>query len=413
MLIELKGWKKLTKNKNLNDLNNKLIKIKKGLNKSPNEFSFLREDNNKEIFSYLKKYKKKFKKIDSFLLIGTGGSSLGAKALISLYDIKKINFIENLDPSTLKNFFKNNKKNNLGLLIISKSGETLEVLCLFDILMNSYKNKFDLINNTLIISDKKNSTLRNIANKYSIDVLDHDETIGGRFSCFSLTGLLPMYLAGINSIKLKELVDNSFKKYLLSKNNANNVFITAVSQIIKKKKISGHIFLVYSDSLMNVSNWYKQLWNESLGKNSLGLHLISALGAVDQHSQLQMWLDGPKNLIFTIVIPKKRTHDLKVKNKKNILPAYLNNKGMGDLLNIMAESTAAELKKVGVYVRIIYIEDDKEESVIKLMTLFMLEVSLIGKLIGINPFDQPAVEKVKFRVKKNLKKNARNKFITT
>ena len=77
--------------------------------------------------------------------------------------------------------------------------------------MNSFKNNFDLINNTLIISDKK-STLRNIANKYSIDVLDHDETIGGRFSCFSLTGLLPMYLAGINSIKLKELVDKSLKK---------------------------------------------------------------------------------------------------------------------------------------------------------------------------------------------------------
>ena len=412
MLIKLNGWKNLTNNKILSDLNNKLIKIKKEINKTPNEFSFLRSDNNKEIFSYLKKYKKKFKNINNFLLIGTGGSSLGAKAIISLYNQKKINFIENLDPSTLKNFFKNNKKNNLGLLIISKSGETLEVLCLFDILMNSFKNNFDLKNNTLIISDKKKSTLRNIANKYSIDVLDHDETIGGRFSCFSLTGLLPMYLAGINSIKLKELVDKSFKKYLLSKNNVNNIFITAVSQIIKKKKITGHIFLVYSDSLMNVGNWYKQLWNESLGKNGLGLHLISALGAVDQHSQLQMWLDGPKNLIFTIVIPKKRTDDFKVKNNKNILPAYLNNKRMGDLLNIMAESTAAELRKAGAYVRIIYIEDDKEESVIKLMTSFFLEVSLIGKLIDINPFDQPAVEKVKLRVKKNLKKNARNKFIT-
>ena len=93
MLIELKGWKKLTNNKTLSELNNILIKIKKGINKSFNEFSFLRSDNNKEIFSNLKKYKKKFKKIDSFLLIGTGGSSLGAKAIISLYDEKKINFI--------------------------------------------------------------------------------------------------------------------------------------------------------------------------------------------------------------------------------------------------------------------------------------------------------------------------------
>ena len=126
-----------------------------------------------------------------------------------------------------------------------------------------------------------------------------------------------------------------------------------------------------------------------------------------------MWLDGPKNLIFTIVIPKKRPHDFKVKNNKNILPAYLGGKTMGDLLNTMAESTATELRKVGALVRIIYIEDEKEESVIKLMSSLILEVSLIGKLIGINPFNQPAVEKVKLRIKKNLKQNARNKFITT
>ena len=104
MLIELKGWKKLTNNKISSDLNNKLAEIKKSINRSL-EFSFLRSDNNKEIFSYLKKYKKKFKKIDSFLLIGTGGSSLGSKAVISLNDKKRIKFIENLDPLTLKKFF--------------------------------------------------------------------------------------------------------------------------------------------------------------------------------------------------------------------------------------------------------------------------------------------------------------------
>ena len=167
---------------------------------------------------------------------------------------KKINFIENLDPTTLKNFFKNNKKNSLGLLIISKSGETLEVLCLLDILMNSFKNNFDLINNTLIISDKKHSTLRNIANKYSIDVLDHDKNIGGRFSCFSLTGLLPMYLAGINSIKLKELVDKSFKKNLLRKNNVNSIFITAVSQIMNKKEAGAKFSLLLKNNKIIKTN---------------------------------------------------------------------------------------------------------------------------------------------------------------
>ena len=402
MLIELKGWQKFTKNKILSELNKQLLEIKKSIYKNSYEFSFLRSDNNKEIFSLLKKCKTKFKNIDSFILLGTGGSSLGAKAIISLYENKKINFIENLDPITLKKFFENNKTNSLGILIVSKSGETLEVLCLFDIIINYFKKNFDLANKAIIISDKKASTLRNIANKYNIEVLNHDKMIGGRYSCFSITGLLPLYLAGINSIKLKKLADESFKKYLLNNKYKNNIFITALSNIIKKKNITGHVFIVYADRFVNIGNWYKQLWNESLGKNGIGIHLISALGAVDQHSQLQMWLDGPKNLVFTIIIPKIRYHDYRIKNKENILPTYLNEKKIGNLLNIMAESTATELRNSGALVRIIYLENDKAESAIKLMTSLLLEVSLIGKLLGINPFNQPAVEKVKLRIKKNL-----------
>lgn len=402
MLIELKGWKKLIKNKTLSDLNKKLLRLKKNVNNNPNDFSFLRYDNNEEIFSYLKKWKKIFENIDNFLLIGTGGSSLGAKAIISLYEGKKMTFLENLDPSSLHQFFKNNKNNPLGVLIISKSGETLEVLCLFDVILNNFKKNLDLIKRTIIISDKKDSTLRSIASAYNIAILDHDETIGGRFSCFSITGLLPLHLLGINGIKLKKLADQNFKKYLLNKNKDNNIFITVLSNIIKKKKITGHVFLVYADKFLNIANWYKQLWNESLGKKGLGVYLLSALGAVDQHSQLQMWLDGPKNLVFTIVIPKKRNLDIKVKNKRNILPSYLKEKKIGGLLNIMAESTATELRKSGAPVRTIYLENDKVESAIELMTLLMIEVSLIGKLLGINPFNQPAVEKVKTRIKKNL-----------
>ena len=406
MFIELKGWKKLTKNKTLKDLNKKLVIIKNKISKSSQEFSFLRSDNNKEIFNYLNKSRKKFKNVNNFLLIGTGGSSLGAKAIISLYQGEKIRFIENLDPSTLNKFFKNNNINRLGLLIISKSGETLEVLCLFDIIINNIKKNLNLKNRTLIISEKKESTLRKLAGHYNIEVLDHDKNIGGRFSCFSLTGLLPIHLAGINGIKLKKLVDKNFQEYFSSKKNDNNIFITTIAEIIKKKQITGHVFLVYSDKFVDIGNWYKQLWNESLGKNGLGIYLISALGAVDQHSQLQMWLDGPKNLVFTIVIPKKRNYDLKIKDKKNILSTQLKGKKIGDLLNTMAFSTATELRKSGSLVRIIYLDDDRDESALKLMTSLILEVSLIGKLVGINPFNQPAVEKVKIRVKKNLSQNA-------
>ncbi len=405
MLIESNGWTKLIKNSFLKKNQSNLKLIKRKIYQDNEQFSFLRSDNNKEVFKLLREAKNKFKRLDSIILIGTGGSSLGSKAMLSLFYNTKIYFLENLDPNSLKFYFDNNKRKKIGLLIISKSGETLEVLSLFDAVINLFKKKIDLEKKTLIITDKKKSTLRLIAKKYNINVLDHDEKIGGRFSCFSITGLLPLHLVGVNAIKLKNKVDQNYKKNILFDEFNNDSFISLLAYLSKKNKYVGHVFLVYIDSFNNIGHWYKQLWNESLGKKKLGMHLIPALGSVDQHSQLQMWLDGPKNLIFTIVIPKLKNFDIKIKNNKNILPNYLKGKNLGKILNNMAEATVTELKRAGVPVRIIYLKDDSINSAIELMTTLLLEVSLIGKLMGINPFDQPAVEKVKLTTKKILNKN--------
>lgn len=405
MLIESKDWKKLTSRLVLKKNHNKLIKIKKAIYKDYGDFSFLNYHNNNEIFNNLKKAKNKFKDVDKILLIGTGGSSFGAKALTSILNKKKLYYLENIDPFTIKEFFENNKNNKLGLLIISKSGETLEVLSLFDIITKVLKKNIDLKKKSLIICDKNKSTLRKIAEKHNIEVFDHDERIGGRFSCFSITGLLPLHLSGVNAIKLKYLVDVIFKQHLLNYNFNYNSSIISLASILKKKKYVSHVFLIYIDRFKNIGQWYKQLWTESLGKDGVGLHLVSALGAVDQHSQLQMWLDGPKNLIFTVVIPKKRSFDYKLNNTKNILPYYLKGKDIGKLLNIMAEATIIQLRKVGIPVRVIYLEDDEIVSAIKLMANLLLEVPLLGSLIDINAFSQPAVEKMKLRTKTILKKN--------
>ena len=405
MLIDSKEWKKLNKNSFFEIQYKKLKKLKKEINEEPDKFPFLRKNNNKEVFKTLSESKNKFRGVDKILLIGIGGSSLGAKALISVCNNKKIIFLENLDIATINTCFEENKKYKLGLLIISKSGETLEVLCLFDIIIRLFKKNIDLKNKSLIITDKKKSTLRNIAEKYNIEVIDHDNNIGGRFSCFSITGLLPLQLAGVNSIKLKKIVDANFKKNLVNDNYNINNSIISLSGIIKKKKYVGHVFLVYIDSFKNIGLWYRQLWTESLGKEGMGLHFITAEGSTDQHSQLQMWLEGPKNLIFTIVMAKVRRFDRKVLDKKNILPGYLKGQSTGEILNIMAKSTAVELKKVGYPVRIISLQDNYLESAVQLMTTLLLEVALVGKMISINPFNQPAVEKVKTRTRKILNKN--------
>ena len=130
--------------------------------------------------------------------------------------------------------------------------------------------------------------MRNLAQKHNIEILDHDKNIGGRFSCFSITSLLPLHIAGIDAIEIKKFVDWNFKQNLLNNKYSNTSSITSLVNIFKEKKYVGHVFLVYLDKFKNLAQWYKQLWTESLGKDGKGLHLISAIGAIDQHSQLQM-----------------------------------------------------------------------------------------------------------------------------
>ena len=154
--------------------------------------------------------------------------------------------------------------------------------------------------------------------------------------------------------------------------------------------------------------WYRQLWGESLGKKGKGLHFLPAIGSVDQHSQLQMWLDGPDNIFYTIIIPKKRKQDLKLNYSNKLFPSYLKKKSLGNILFNMGIATYKELVKAKKPVRLIYLDDDSLYPAVKLMAFFMLEVPVIGKLLRINPFDQPAVEKVKVLTKKLLSKNGKN-----
>ena len=403
MHINTKGWERIEAKNLLANNQIKLINKKKEVLKDNTILPFLKNKNNKEDFKVLSFVKSKFKNIDKILLIGTGGSSLGAKVFLEIIKDSQIYFLENLDPNSINFFLEKYKKKRLGLLVISKSGETIEIISLFEIIMNKLSKNINFNKNAVIVSDNKDSILKNIANKFNIFFVNHEKNIGGRYSCFSVTGLLPLNLAGYNASNAKKMADTFFNNILLNNKKENLNSTCILSSIIKKKKYTGHVFLCYLDNYYQLGQWYKQLWNESLGKEQLGLHLITAQGAIDQHSQLQMWMDGPKNLIFSVVLPKKRAKDLKVQDKRKILPYYLKNKKAGEILNIMGEATVFELKKAGIPTRIIYVDDDGINEAINLMANLMLEVTFIAKLIGIDPFSQPSVEKVKFRTKELLK----------
>ncbi|RPH05650.1 MAG: hypothetical protein CBC53_004795, partial [Alphaproteobacteria bacterium TMED93] len=288
----------------------------------------------------------------------------------------------------------------------SKSGETTEVITLYQLIIKYFSNFFNVKKNIIIITEENNSTLYKLGRKKNIKFIEHNPRIGGRFSCFSETGLIPVQLAGLNSIYITSLSNKTFKDCL-----HNNAFfladnISILYNFINKGKYIGHTVLSYQDSLNSLNMWYRQLWGESLGKSQKGAHILPAIGPIDHHSQLQMWLDGPDNLFYTIILPKKRKNDYELKDSKNFLPAHLNKKKLGEILNTMALATYKELVKAGKPVRMVYLDDDGLYPAIKLMSYLMLEVALLGKYLGVNPFDQPAVERVKILTKKLLIKNA-------
>ena len=206
---------------------------------------------------------------------------------------------------------------------------------------------------------------------------------------------------------IKKLSDKVFSECLNNKYSfSENVAVLAT--LISKNKYFGHVVISYQESLHSTLLWYRQLWTESLGKNGNGVHFLQATGSIDQHSQLQMWLDGPDNLFYTIIIPKKRKKNFKVKDIHKLLPSFLNKQKLGDILYYMGMATYKELVKAKRPVRLIYLENDSLYPSVKLMSFLMLEVAVLGKILGINPFDQPAVEKVKILTKKLLEKNAKN-----
>lgn len=391
------------KNKKIEAIN---LLNKKKYKSNLHDFSFLFQDDSK-LKKKILECNNLFLDQEKIILLGTGGSSLGSKAMLQAASNNKIIFIENIDPHYVIQKIKQAKKKKILLLVISKSGETTEVLSLFSILQDNNYRVFKPKNNMLIISDNKNSSLQRISKVLSIKFVEHNSKIGGRFSCFSETGLIPIKLAGLNSAFIKNLSDKVFDECI---NNKYSFFenVSVLSEIIQGKKYKCHVVISYQETLKSLVLWYRQLWGESLGKKGRGVHFLPAIGSVDQHSQLQMWLDGPDNIFYTIIIPKKRKQDLKLNDSNKLLPSYLKKNSLGNILFNMGIATYKELVRAKKPVRLIYLDDDSLYPAVKLMAFLMLEVPVIGKLLRINPFDQPAVEKVKVLTKKLLSKNGKN-----
>ena len=366
-------------------------------------FPFLSIVNNKKKLVIIKKTARFLTNFKNIIFLGTGGSSLGGKTLHALSRFKNkknLFFLDNVDPETNQSIVDLIEPCNTAIVVISKSGETIETLCQYFFFSTFFKKKnIDLRNKVVVITEKKPSTLKLIQEEENYTFIEHDYRIGGRYSIFSVVGLLPAYLSGLNIENICKGGRVTLKSFLDSKNVLKVPQINAAIQNVKliKNNFNQFIMMPYVDKLYNFSFWYRQLWGESIGKKGLGSTPINAIGTVDQHSQLQLYLDGPKNKYITIIGFSKPQNSKKIDARisKKTKVENLHNKTMGQLFYAEKEATFETLRRRKIPIRMIQIEKLDESMIGSLLMSFFIETIYTCYILDIDPFDQPAVEEGK------------------
>ena len=382
--------KKLSKNikKIFSEVIDETNNPKKTLNVLSNEFKF----------NFKVKDLQKFKKFETIAIIGMGGSILGTEAINNFLQQKikkKIYFFDDLNIKKILNFKKKKNLDKILFLIISKSGDTIETISNF-FTLNIIKRKSK---NIILISERKDNLLFSLSKKFSLFYIEHRSNIGGRYAVLSEAGIVPAYLMGINIFKLR----SNIKKFLISKEKFSlQESAVKLASLLNSKKITNLIFLNYAPEFEKFLYWCQQLIAESLGKNGNGfLPMISSMPK-DNHSLLQLYLDGPKNKLFYIFsLEEKKKEKLNTKkftNKNN----FLHNKTLNRVKVAQKEALIKAFNRDKIPFREFKIKAINEEVLGELFSYFILETAIIGKLIKINPFNQPAVEQVKIYTKKIL-----------
>lgn len=367
--------------------------ILKTLDKKKNSLYVLSER-----FNFNLKDLKKFKKFKTIVIIGMGGSILGSEAIFNFLSDKikkKVYFLDDIDEIKILKLKKKIFINRSLFLVISKSGNTIETLVNFLSLGVIKKNS----KNIILISDKKNNSLYNLSKKYNFCFIEHKSFIGGRYSVLSEVGLVPAYLLGLNIHKLRI---NS-KKYL-KKNNIAFLKESSIklANMISQKRYNNLIFLNYAPKLEKFLYWCQQLLAESLGKKKMGFLPTISNTPKDHHSLLQLYLEGPKDKIFHIFsLEEKSKLKIDTKTLSNSMN-YLKNKTLLKIKIAQKNALITAFKKNKIPFRETIIKKNDEQTLGELFSYYILETVLIGKLININPFDQPAVEQVKKFTKKIL-----------
>jgi glucose-6-phosphate isomerase len=359
------------------------------------------------------------------VLLGTGGSSLGGQTLAqlagygvsgvgALRDGPRLHFMDNLDPDSFGSLLERLPLTTSRFVSISKSGGTGETL-MQTIAALSAVHDANLgpripdifLGLTEPAKPGKKNGLRDLLGQYHVPILEHHTGVGGRYSALTNVGLLPAAMLGLDILAIREGAGLALKPVLAGKKPAEvpaalGAALSVALSEDKGKSIS--VLMAYADRLERFTRWYVQLWAESLGKDGKGTTPVGALGPVDQHSQLQLFIAGPRDKLFTVITTDRAGLGPRIDKDMAQLAGEpgLGAKTIGDLVAAQGRATAETLAKNGCPVRTIHLPLIDEESLGELMMHFMLETIIAAHLLGVDAFDQPAVEEGKVLAKKYL-----------
>jgi glucose-6-phosphate isomerase len=356
------------------------------------------------------------------VFLGTGGSSLGGQTIAQLVDHAvpgvgalpkgpRVHFLDNLDPLTLSTLFDRLPLATTRFAAISKSGGTAETLMQTIAAIDALKRAGapQLGEHFVGITEPaagKGNGLRSLLEGIGATILDHDPGIGGRYSALSNVGLLPALVLGLDARAIRHGAGSALAPVLMERPATDIAPALGAALNVAAAQAGKNItvLMAYADRLERFTKWWMQLWGESLGKQGKGATPIAALGPVDQHSQLQLWLDGRRDKLFTVLTvgtaglgPRMDAELAKTGGE----PEFAG-RAVGDLIAAQARATADTLAKHGRPVRTLHIERLDEHSLGALMMHFMLETIIAAHLLGVDPFGQPAVDEGKVLAKRYL-----------
>ena len=359
------------------------------------------------------------------VLLGTGGSSLGGQTLAqlaghavpgigALRGAPRLHFMDNLDPETFGGLLDTLPLPSTRFVAISKSGGTGETLMQTVAALTAVKQAGleDHIPEIFLgLSEPartgRRNGLRDLCAHHRIPMLDHNPGVGGRFSVLTNVGLLPAAMLGLDIAAIRAGAARALAP-VLDKKPAEEVpaalgaaLAVALAET-KGKQIA--VLMAYADRLERLTRWYVQLWAESLGKDGKGTTPLGALGPVDQHSQLQLFIAGPRDKLFTIITVDcaGRGPRMDAQLAELVGEPGLAGTTIGDLVAAQGRATADTLARNGCPVRTIHLERLDEASLGELLMHFMLETIIAAHLLGVEAFDQPAVEEGKVLAKQYL-----------